>query len=196
MTVRRPLFRMLDSTSASARATRVARLVAFVALLSACGKPRHVTIVLERADIEERLNARFPVVRERFLSTVTLDDPRLVLRDTSDRIGIDIRVRTSIPRLPEYMGRAAVTGTLSYRAEETAFYLADPIIERIEVAGLKSEHVEKVRAPIESVARSVLELFPVYEVKGRNLKEITARHVLRSVTVRDGRVYAELVLPF
>ena len=94
------------------------------------------------------------------------------------------------------MGRVAATGRLSYRVEERAFYLADPIIERIEVAGLKSEHVEKVRTPIESVARSVLELFPVYEFKGRNLKEITAQHVLRSVIVRDGRVYAELALPF
>jgi hypothetical protein len=175
---------------------RAARIVALTASLIACGKQKHVTLVLERADIEERLRAKFPIVKEKFLSTVTLDDPRLVLPEGSDRIGIDTRVRTKVPLLPEYTGRVAATGRLSYRREEKAFYLEDPTIDQLEIAGLMPEHVEKVRAPIESVARSVLGQFPVYEFRSRNLKEVTAEHVLRSVAVRNGRVHAELALPF
>lgn len=49
---------------------------------------------------------------------------------------------------------------------------------------------------VEAVARSVLERFPVYEFRSRNVKEVTAQHVLRSVVVRDGRIHAELGLPF
>ena len=96
--------------------------------------------------------AMIPVVKEKYLSTITLDDPRLVLREGSDRIGIDVRVRTKVPLLAEYTGRVAAAGKLAYRVEEKAFYLEDPTIEKIEIADLKAEHVEKVRAPIEAVA--------------------------------------------
>jgi hypothetical protein len=183
---------MIASCS-TARATYPAVLLA---CLVACGKPKHVTVVLERGDIEERLKAKFPVEKERLLSRVLLDDPRLILQDGSDRIGIDVRVKTKVPLLREYTGRMAATGKLAYRFEDKAFYLTEPTIERIEIAGLEAEHVERVRPPIEAVARSVLERFPVYEFKRRTLKEVTAEYVLRAVTVQDGRVHAELALPF
>ena len=162
---------------------------------SACGKPKLLTVVIERAEVQERVEAKFPAQMEKYLVHVVLDDPQVLLANGSDRLGLVVRARIKAPFLKEQTGRVGATGKLLYVPEQKAFYLAEPAIERVEVPGLSPEQLAKARGPIEAVARATLDHFPVYELSSRNLKELTARHVLHSVRVRNGQLHAELGLP-
>lgn len=165
---------------------------------SACGGggDAPLTIELSREDLQKRVDAKFPVEKEKFLSKVVLSEPKVVLEPGRDDIGIDLKVTLDLPMLDPYTGRVVASGDLSYVREEKAFYLRNPELREVELEGLPPEHVERAKKPIEAVAKAALEVFPVFEFEQRNLKEVAAEHVLRRVTVREGKVIAEIGMPF
>jgi hypothetical protein len=154
----------------------------------ACSKTVRVT--LDRSEIQQRVNEKFPVERQLAFSKVTLDTPEVILSEGSDRIGLDLRAHLQAPMLPPSSATITVTGKLSYRPDQRAFYLAEAKIDRLQVEGVPAQFADQARAPIESVAHGVFDAFPVYQLQGRNLQEVTAAHLLREVTVKDGKLQA------
>jgi len=170
-------------------------LVPFVALGALGCRSRDVVVTLTRDEIQERVAPRFPVTKSAFFIDLVLRDPVVVLRDGTDRIGIELTADLRIPLLPALSGRIAATGIPRYEGTQKAFYLDQPVVENLRIAGLKPEYEPKARAAVEQVAREALAKHPIYEFKGRNLKEVTASFVLRGVQVRDGKLQATLALP-
>ena len=162
-------------------------------MLGSCRR-RGLTITLGQAEIQQRLEAAFPVEQEQFAVRVVVDQPQVILREGSDRIGLDVRVRVRIPLLREYTGRVGTTGKLVYRREDKAFYLFESRVERLEIDGLPPEQTELVKKPVEAVAARALEAHPIYRLQGRNAQETLVEYVLLDVQVRDGKVIAELGL--
>ena len=172
-------------------------VLATALLLFACSKDRPtVTITVKKSDIQQRLDAKFPVTKSKFLSDVTLKNPRVVLEDGSDTIGLDLDVEVAVPVLGKFTGSLRASGKISYEFEDKAFYLLEPSVEKITIDGLPEDKLEKARKPIEVVAANYLRAHPVYEFKGRNLKELTAEYVLRSVLVESGELKAVIAPPF
>jgi len=176
--------------------TRRGALCLSALLLSAagCGK-RTLTVSIEQAEIQRRVTALFPIQREALLARVTLENPVVVLREGSDRIGLDLDVRLVLPLVPEQSGKLGASGKLAYRPAEKAFYLEQPALDRLEVAGVPASQTEALRRPTEAVVTFVLANLPVYQLAGRDYKEAAAEHVLKSVSVRNGKVEAELGVP-
>lgn len=154
-----------------------------------------LTVTLDQAEIQQRVSAVFPIQREAFLARVTLQNPVVVLREGSDRIGLDLEVRLALPLLPEHSGKVAASGKLAYRPTEKAFYLEQPAIDRLEIPGVSATQTEELRRPAEAVIALVLPTLPVYQLAQRDAKEVAAEHVLKSVAVKNGRVEAEIGLP-
>ncbi len=169
-------------------------LVASLLVAPGCAK-REVVVTLTRGEIQEWVEPRFPVSKLAYLVLVTLRDPKVVLPDGTDRIGIELNVDVKIPLLAALSGKIAASGTPRYEGGTKAFYLERPSVERVEINGLKPEHEPKARAAIEKLATELLATRPIYELKGRNLKEVTASYVLRDVLIRDGKLQATLALP-
>jgi hypothetical protein len=150
---------------------------------------------LSRDDIQRRLDTAFPVDQQLLLTRVVLEHPKVILTNGSDRIGVGLDVRVEIPIVGPRSGSVTLSGGIDYRREQKAFFLRDPKLDQVEVQGLTAEQLGPVKGPLESVARGALTVFPIYELKQRNLGENAAEHVLRKVWVKDGNVYAELGLP-
>lgn len=163
-------------------------------LTAACGK-RPATITIEQPEIQQRVSALFPIQRDVLLARVTLQNPVVILREGSDRIGVDLDVRVALPLLPEQTGKLGASGKLAYRPAEKAFYLEVPTVDRLEIAGVPPEHAAQLRGAAEAVVRLVLASQPVYQLAQRDYKEVAAEHVLENVSVRNGKVVAELGLP-
>ena len=100
--------------------------------LLGCGSAT-ITISVEREQLQERLDARFPAQREAFLSSVTLENPTVILRDGSDRIGVDLDIRdpdTAEPSAPGEIGEIwlradSVMTEYWNKPEQTAASLVD-----------------------------------------------------------------------
>jgi hypothetical protein len=163
-------------------------------VLAALGCKNTVTLVVERDEIQKRVAARFPVQRATPFGTVVFENPNVILREGSDRIGVELDVKVQVPLLPAASGKVAVSGTPLYRREEKAFYLHDAKLERLEVAGLPQDQLDRLRAPVEAVAAGALYYFPVYQLEQRDWKEVGAEHALKDVSVQNGKLKVTLGL--
>jgi Protein of unknown function (DUF1439) len=154
-----------------------------------------ITITRTQADLQESVAKRFPVTTEKRLVTVTFRDPKVLLQDGDDRIGLDVETEIRFPFGAPVTGRVASLGRLSYDPSAKAFYFREPIVERLEFPGIEGDRNAIARAALEAVAKPTLESIPVYTLEGRTLKETTAAYLLTEVFVREGKLHLKLGQP-
>lgn len=155
---------------------------------------REVVVTLTRDEIQARVAPRFPITKNWLVLHVALSEPEIFLSEGANQIGINTRVELNIPLLKPISGYLAVAATPRYDAESRSLYLDQATVERLDLPELKPELQDKARAAIESIARQELAKRPIYELKGRNLQEITAAYTLREVQVRNGKLQATFSL--
>lgn len=179
-----------------------ARTLVVAALLAAGGgaawytlRDGTVTITLTQAELEQQLGKRFPL-RKTYLEllAVVYENPRVVLTDGSDVLGIGVDARVDVPLKGDVKGGADIRTKLAYDPERSAFVLHDPKVERLELAGLDAKIADRVKDLANVLAVEQLPGIPVYTLKPTDGKRTAARLLLRSVTVRDGVLVLELGL--
>jgi hypothetical protein len=153
------------------------------------------TITLTQAELEQQLGKRFPL-RKKYLELVDVayENPRVVLTDGSDVIGIGVDARVAVPLKGDVVGGADIRTKLAYDAERTALVLHEPKLEKVQLPGVDAKLLDGVRAVANSLVSEQLPGIPVYTLKPSDAKRTIARAVLKSVTVRDGQVVLELGL--
>ena len=169
-------------------------LLALLTAMVGCDS-REVVVSLTRDEIQARVAPRFPITKNWLVLNVALSEPEIFLSEGANQIGINTLVELNIPLLKPITGYLGLAAVPRYDAGAKALYLDQATVERLELPGLMPELQEKARNAIESIARQELAKRPIYELKGRNLKEITAAYTLREVRVRDGKLQATFVLP-
>jgi len=154
-----------------------------------------VAVTLTRDEIQARIAPRFPITKNWLILNVALSEPEIFLSEGANQIGINTRVELNIPLLKPISGHLGIAAMPRYDTESKSFYLDQATVERLDLPGLMPELQDKARNAIESIARQELAKRPIYELKGRNLKEITAAYTLREVQVRNGKLQATFTLP-
>ena len=157
-----------------------------VAIVLGPGCSPTLTITRTQAELQEKLARRFPVTKEKFLVRVTLSDPKVLLRTGDPRLGLDLAAQIKPPLGAPLDGRVAVLGEPYYDPQQKAFFLHNPEIERVEFPGFDLAQHEKARTAVQTAVSVALASIPIYSLEGRDLKEATARHLLKEVHVQDG----------
>ncbi len=156
---------------------------------------REVTVTLSRDEIQAHVAPRFPITKNWLILNVILSEPEIFLSESANQIGINTRVELNIPMLKPISGYLGVAAVPRYDTESKSFYLEQATVERLDLPGLMPELQDKARTAIESIVRQELAKHPIYELKGKNLKEITTAYTLREVQVRNGKLQATFYLP-
>jgi len=169
-------------------------LAAFLASVIGCN-PREVVVTLSPDEIQERIVPHFPLKKNWLIVHIVLRDPKIFLPEGANHIGINMLVEVNVPLLKPITGQLKATAVPRYEPEAKAFYLDQASVTRLELPGLLPELEGKARSAIESTARQELAKHPIYELKGRNLKEVTAAFALQKVQVQDGKLRATFGLP-
>ncbi|MFA6499944.1 MAG: DUF1439 domain-containing protein [Desulfurivibrionaceae bacterium] len=151
-------------------------------------------MTLTRDEIQARVVPRFPITKNWLVLSVTLSEPDIFLSEGANQIGINTLVELNIPLLKSISGYLGVAAMPRFDAESKSFYLDDATVERLDLPGLMPELQIKARAAIETIVRQELAKRPIYELKGRNLKEITAAYTLQEVQVQEGKLRATFSL--
>lgn len=174
------------------------RLLLLLALLASivlgCNS-REVVVSLSRDEIQKRVAPLFPITKNWLILSIALSDPDIFLSEGAHQVGLNTRVELNIPLLQPISGYLAVAAVPRYDTESKSFYLDQATVERLDLPGLRPELQDKARSAIESIARQELARHPVYQLTGRNLKEISAAYTLREVQVQSGKLRATFSLP-
>ena len=172
-------------------------------LLAGCGTSTKISI--DRAVLQAAAASYFPLSSDKLGPPrkpvrVTLSDPEVLLEAGANRIGLRIRIVAepeSNGPLPPGKPAEPLTGTvtshgaLSYRPEEGAFYYSQPTIDELRFPQLPPQFEAPVRELTEALLAQYVQTKPIYTLSG-DTKSQAARLVLKSVTVRDGKVLVEL----
>ncbi|KUJ84279.1 DUF1439 domain-containing protein [Microbulbifer flavimaris] len=148
--------------------------------------------------LQQRLQQRMPQTRTYLrVFDVTLDNPRVQLREESGRIGagMDILVELrSTGKRREYRGKLDVAGLVRYDASSGRFYLSEAEIEQLELGSLEGKTLERVRAVLQLALQEYFALQPLYELKPGDIRQRAARMVLRRVEVQGDELVITLSL--
>lgn len=150
---------------------------------------KEYTFRFTEAEIQEKLAERLPLRKTYlFIFEVVLDDPRLELIEGSDRVnaGLDVTLNIRINDEPLPLGgELDVSGGIRYYAAEGQFFLADPVIENLNVQGVPSKYTDRVNTIL---AKAIGEYYldrPIYTLSSSDVKTATARLLLKSVVVEE-----------
>jgi len=157
------------------------------AFLYFSGKEYVITIPEET--ILEELDTKLPLTKTYFLIfDITLDNPRVDLIEGSSRInaGLDIVINIKINDQDKPLGGTVdASGSLTYIPEEGAFYLSEPVIERLSVQGIPVKYTKKVNGLVEKTLVTFYSTRPVYKLKSSDLSQAAAKMALKRIVVQD-----------
>ncbi len=150
------------------------------------------TLALSQAKLQKKISAMMPMVKEKYFVSVILSKPEVSLIEGSSKIGVFTHIEVVVPKGIKGSGRVKLTGTLSYKAETYEFFFKNPIIEKLEVDKLSDIYTGSVKKIIQLVARKILAVRPIYQLKDDKVKHKVAKSMLQSVSVNNKKLLLEL----
>jgi len=147
------------------------------------------SIDIDRAQLQQRLDARFPQKHcSMLVACLTLSRPVVSLTDGSPRIALsaDVLVSLGHRRMP---GQVTFSGVLRYVRYEGDFFLDDVRIDNFSLSGFPPELVQVVKVRGPDALRRTLQGHPLYTLKGDGARSALAKLAVRDVQVVNGKVH-------
>lgn len=147
-------------------------------------------VLLGEAELEQAIGLGFPVEKTYLgLLHVRLTDPRVVLRENSDRIGLSFAVAVGLEGLGKpARGSADLSCRIRYEPAEGSFYADDPSVDRLRLGSHAEGVVEKATGAVTWIVKGLLVHRPIYTLRSRVLSQSVAKLVLKDVRVENGNL--------
>lgn len=150
------------------------------------------TIALSEADVQQRVQAQFPVSRALPLAgTLTLSNPVVNLRDPTGRVGLLLDAAVGQPQLGQLAGQTEVSGAVRFDSDKGQFMLDDARVESLSIPGVSSSHLKSVQSVANATVAATLQSLPIYTLRDDNLAEKYARQNLKAVRIEDRKLLLE-----
>ncbi|MDR1888181.1 MAG: DUF1439 domain-containing protein [Zoogloeaceae bacterium] len=165
-----------------------------VATLSACLSLSENGYVLriQQDQIQAKINEKFPVTKPLLIFSITFENPRVTLKEGSDRIYMTLDVIANIPRLHQQNASIGVSSSIRYDTGQGAFYLVSPVIEQINAGGIPEKYIDDVGFALSILLDEYYATHPIYVLDTSKFKQSVAKMTLKSISVED----TELVIRF
>jgi hypothetical protein len=170
------------------------KIIALLCLFLPAPQALAFTRELTASELQTQLAGQFPRHEQTPFMTVTLYDPRIILKDKSDRIGLEISIATTSLGNVSGKARGVMDGKLHYESKTGEFFLLRPQMQHLHVAGVPEQYQGDIQILVETIARETLSQIPVYTLNEDVPNEALARSFLKSVAVRNGKLILELGL--
>lgn len=153
---------------------------------------REVTFVLTREYLQSQIVAAFPYEKRELLYTLAVRDPKLVLTDKSDRIGLSVNLEVSALGGKKMHGSLIAAAGLRYDPVQTAFFLDNPRVTEVLIDGLPKSISSRIPGVATTALQGVLKGKPVYRLTETDAKSFLLRRTLKAVKINNGNVEATL----
>ncbi len=161
-------------------------------------RDKEFTLRFSEPQLRERLDNQLPwSERYLFIFEVTLDNPRVDLIEGSDRVagGLDATLNIFINNNPQPLsGAVDMSGAVSYASEEGAFYLVDPQVENVRIAGIPDRYANTANEAISKALAAFYQERPIYKLDELDARHRTAKLLLKDVVVKDEHLVVTLAL--
>ena len=161
-------------------------------LLQACssGTLFRTRLEFSSAEIEQRLQQKFPFKKKHAFFTVTFSDPKVRLEQGAERMALRCAVDAVLLGSQSYKGELELDGIIAYQKEKGEFYLADSTVRRFTLQGVSIKYQKQLEAVAGEMLEVALATHPIYTLKQGSFKHSLAKLVLKEVLIEDGKVVA------
>ena len=125
------------------------------------------------------------------------DHARVNLKNGTDRVDVELDAVVTIQVGSEsklLSGLLEVSGGIKYVPDTGAFYVMDPLIERIAAQGVPVKYIDKMRLAVTEALVAYYGDHPIFVLKDKNFKQTAARLILKSVVVENRELVVTLGL--
>ncbi len=173
----------------------------FVALLLGAGTyfayqtlSNDIKIVFTADELQAKVDEQFPREKQKFLFTIKLTDPGVLLENASDLLGLKIKTQVSILGANALEGFLFVNGHVDYNPKTAELFMTNPTVQAIEIDGLPEKYKERVEEILATAIEEYLAHLPFYQLKAKDFKQSLASLLLKSVSVKNGKLVVILSL--
>ncbi|HMN34453.1 MAG TPA: DUF1439 domain-containing protein [Chiayiivirga sp.] len=161
-------------------------------------KGRSLEVRVTEPQLRAQLAERFPVERTvLLLLRWRLTDPSLAFLPQRQRVAVGIDVRLNL-RLEggrsDLGGRIELETGVRYDEARGALFLVDPVITRLVIDGLPERHAQRATDSVRELLAEVFSQRPVYTLNPLDLKQGSARLLLRELRIEGDAVVVRLGL--
>lgn len=145
-------------------------------------------LALSEKDLQEKLGQHFPIRKQKYLITLTLFNPEVVLHELRNRIGIRVGLTLNLPGGLMAQGYIETDGEIIYVASEGAFYLTSPDITALKIHPLPSNYLKPVRYMIRVALTRLFAETPIFRFRDNSIRHRMARQVFKNIEIRKGKL--------
>jgi hypothetical protein len=152
-----------------------------------------LTIHISQAEIQQRLDAAFPVRKDYgSLMEVTIAAPTITLDPISNRIIADLAISGATAFTHHRLvGSATIAGSLRYDAASSSFYLDQARLQHVQIDEGGKAFTDR-HGWLSTLLCRYLEERPIYVIQATSLPRSAARLVLKDVRIEAGSVVVTL----
>jgi hypothetical protein len=147
---------------------------------------------ISKQEIQAEASAYMPYEITKYFVNIKILNPEIDLLKETDEISLQANIEVNAPGIIKGAGKVTINGTLDYDAINGEFYIRNPSIMSLAI----DEVTEKLTSEIKNIAQIILSsaliTYPVYRFKDDNLKEKLAKSVLKSVKVKNEKLFITL----
>ena len=172
-------------------------IIAFIVsiLIAVFVFPRQLVINIPQMQIQEKIEAEFPLEKDLIFLTAQLKHPIIDLDQTTERVtlNLDTAVRLN-PGIVngELLGMVSLSSGISYESEKGTIYLDDIRIEQIDLDPLPQQSIGKVTDIVNALSSDVIESVPIYTLDSDKFKQRSVKWVLKDVAIADQELVVTL----
>ncbi len=166
-------------------------VLALAALIAAGGVwlyYRATTLVLTREDLQREVDRKFPIEKRELVAVVRLSEPRVLLNEGSDRIGLGVTVTLEAPGIKPLSGHIEADGEVHYDPEQGTLFLDYARLEKLEAKGLSERDAKLAQEILNPLLNSALAHIPLYRLNPNDPRQARLRGTVKSLKVESGRV--------
>jgi len=177
----------------------IGALLAAVLLHTGCASAigNELEVVFTKSDIQDAIDKapKSAVIVDGVL-VVSLDaNPIIALGETPNRIGVSARMSLQVAGAQPIPASFSGSAGLVYNESRKAFFMEAPVVDSIEAAILPKAWEAAARIAISNQLDKTFSVTPVYVLRENgNLKERTARQLLKSIEIRKDAVVAKFAV--
>lgn len=153
-----------------------------------------LTLTFTAADLQHILERRFPIQKSDLLLTTTFSNPRVILKEGSNLIGLHITVTVKLIGQKPLGGNLLAEGQIRYVPAEGTFYFDNGKVQQIQIEGLPQDMGQTVEHLAAPLLDTYLTHIVLYRLKPEHSKEALAKTVLKSAEIRNGRLVLQIGL--
>jgi hypothetical protein len=148
------------------------------------------TMKISANTIQKNITSSFPVSKDLSVGKITLVDPKVMLKNNSDRMVTGLGFSYKPPFFDSIKGNLHISGNINYNKDKKAFFLVNPKIDDMKFnnSSLASMMPSNIKNTLDSVVAEVFKKYPVYTLNSKNMKNKLMQQSLKKTTIKDGKL--------